>query len=252
MKKIEETYLRKSISMLAKWLPKSEEEMLALYQADSSLYALEEMDGYVYCLFTYRDKVGSNQIILLVYEGDVVIADLSGVHNQMQNIMCSEAVYEDLSTESDWMYLEHYTLCNLLYPDLPYPYCQEEEKVDLEGEVMLFRNAYVTRAYRRQGIFTQMLQMVKDWILQDLSGTVTYCSCISLDMDIACYGPDTSEEPYVYQYDVDEPIRMVNKEILESLGYYCVRLEEDEPGDGTKCWFAVKKESDIIIDTTLS
>ena len=44
---------------------------------------------------------------------------------------------------------------------------------------------------------------------------------------------------------------MRNKMILEKLGFEVIRLqetEEDPEADGTKLWFAVKKENDVIID----
>ncbi len=234
-------------------MPRSTDAMMKMYQEDTSLYDLEEIDGFVYCLFTYKDSVFCDQLILLAYEGDTVIADLSGVHNTMDQIMKNKAVYDDLSEESDWMYLAHYTLCNLVYPDFPYPFCDEQDdEIAFPGEVLLYRNAYVTRSYRKQGIFTSMLDLCKEWIFQNLSGEITYYTCISMDLDIACYGPDTTNEPYIYNFEVDEPIRMENKQILETLGYSCVRLEEDEPGDGSKCWFAIKKENDFIVETTLS
>ena len=75
---------------------------------------------------------------------------------------------------------------------------------------------------------------------------------LSLDPDIACYGPDAKDGPYYYNYEKDEPDRIRNRIIAEHTGFFPVRLElteQPEEDDGTKIWFAVRHERDIILET---
>lgn len=211
----------------------------------------EDRHGYVYCLFSW-EETDSERIVLLVYDDEMrIIADLSAVHTHVNDLLYSQRLYDELSEESDWMYLEHYTLCGYMFPDLPYPACTETEKQTYEGEALLYSNAYVTRAYRRKGIFSVMLNMSRDFALRKAGGTAVLYSIFSLDPDIAVYGPDAQKEPYHYSFEKDEPVRMVNCQIMKRLGFEPLRLEEteeDADADGTKLWFALRKETDLIID----
>ena len=96
-----------------------------------------------------------------------------------------------------------------------------------------------------------MEMMMREASLRSVSGAQILSCAISLDPDIACYGPDAKDEPYYYNYETDEPRRMKNAEIAEKRGYEVIRLQEDDPrpdSDGTKIWFAVRYEQDLIID----
>ena len=106
-------------------------------------------------------------------------------------------------------------------------------------------NAYVTTTYRRQSIFRNMVQMIKDHALRYSYENTDLYTAIALDPDIAQYGPDTKPEPYYYSFKVDEPRRLVNASIMEKLNFTSIRLEADEIGDGTKLWFALQHEKEI-------
>jgi hypothetical protein len=74
---------------------------------------------------------------------------------------------------------------------------------------------------------------------------------MSMDPDIPCLGPDTKEEPYYYTFEKDEPVRLLNAEIAEHVGFRPLRLEPDHPEtetDGTKLWFCIRKEIYEIIE----
>jgi hypothetical protein len=61
------------------------------------------------------------------------------------------------------------------------------------------------------------------------------------------------EEPYIYSYEKDEPLRLRNCIIMRHVGFVPVKLEELEPqerGDGAKLWFAMRHEHDLIVETT--
>ena len=74
-------------------------------------------------------------------------------------------------------------------------------------------------------------------------GRIQIYLCISLDPDVPCYGPDAVDEPYVYSFERDEPLRNRNMQILEKLGYQEYDVDFGEVGaDGAKHRFAWKSE----------
>ena len=248
-------YLECSLKKLEKWLPETLPEMIAGYTDGSLFYNVEEDEkGYVYCQFSWPETEKAERLVLLVFDDAMrVIADISGIHCRMDDLMKDTDIYDLCSEESDWMYLEHYILCQWGKEELPYPYCEADAKEELvfDGEALLISNAYVTESFRRQGIFTMMEMMMREASLRNVSGAQILSCAISLDPDIACYGPDAKDEPYYYNYETDEPRRMKNAEIAEKRGYEVIRLQEDDPrpdSDGTKIWFAVRYEQDLIID----
>lgn len=244
------TYLKRSLKLLEKWLPADAETMMDYYAHNEDRTDYETDDNALfYCLFSYpvvHDESSSllERIVLLVYDKDQIIADCSALHGSMNHVLNNTEVIHYLCDESDWMDLEHYTLCNAFFPD-PLP--------SVPGEALLYANAYVTIAYRQNGIFTRMLQMVRDHSLRSVHGDALLYSVLSLDPDIACYGPDASDEPYVYSMEQDEPKRIRNSQIMKELGWLPIRLEETSPSeddDGTKLWFAIRKEKDRIIEAS--
>lgn len=242
--------LKRSLRLLEKWLPANADAMMDYYIHNEEHTDYETDDNALfYCLFSYPVVQKENnslleRIILLVYDRDQIIADCSALHGSMENVLNNTEVIHYLCNESDWMDLEHYTLCNAFFPD---------PLTSVTGDALLFANAYVTIAYRQKGIFTRMLQMVRDHALKDAHGDALLYSVLSLDPDIACYGPDASEEPYVYSMKQDEPKRLRNSQVMKKLGWLPVKLEETSPSeddDGTKLWFAIRKEKDRIIDAS--
>ena len=207
-------------------------------------FIFEEIDGLYYLGFWYKLVDGLERVIVLVYDQEQVIADLSFMHGSMNDVMKDEKVYDFITLESDWSNLEHFTLCNYMFDGYSYPYRGQDS---FSGEALFFTNSYVTKAYRRKGIFFHMLDLSREIGLRDSVGRTVLYAIFSLDPDIPCYGPDTTDEPYYYSMK-DESTRMLNKEILSKRGYVSVRLEDDEENDGSKLWYALLKEDMNIVD----
>lgn len=246
-------YFKKAYDLLGKWMPRSYEEFLFRYQNFPEECSVEEIDGYYYLIFVFpiiytQDEVLLEQGITLVFDQENIIADNSFFHGTMNDVMNYRNVYDAITTDSDWLYLQYYTLCQMMFPEVPYPFCDSNQEQTFYGETCFFKNAYVTKRYRNQHIFTNMLEITKEMALRTSVESTIYYSAFSLDPDIACYGEDTPKEPYIYSMN-DEAERMRNKSILEKKGYLVVKLEEDIPdenSDGTKIWFAISKENTYI------
>ncbi len=254
MTAIERKYLKLSIDCLGKWLPLSPNEMMNYYADNPLSFSVAEIIKNLHaCVFSY--PIGSlpmEQIILLVFdEMDRVIADTNAYHIKVEDFLTSMEIYDYLSEESDWMYLEHYIISEMMFPELPYPFCETKTELSgYEGEVLLYGNAYVSIDFRRKGIFKEMLEMVRDHALRICTGQITIYSAISMDPDVPCYGPDTTDEPYIYTFEKDEPKRKTNAEIAKHVGFTPIKLEELDPDNisGTKLWFSIKEEIDTIIE----
>lgn len=244
-------YLDRSLHLLEKWIPFSVSAMEYWFSIHPDDYTIEMADGLTFCLFSWpvletdgkewnihsdSENFFMERCILLVYQKNEIIADMSGFHADLKNLCTSPDITAFLQKESDWLDLEQYVLSGI---------CGNESE---NGEGMIFANAYVTRSLRQRGIFAAMEQMMKEYALRHREGSVIYSSVLSLDPDIACYGPDTVDEPYIYSWEKDEPVRILNETISRRLGYEPVRLERlPDNTDGTKICFAVKKEEDQII-----
>ena len=254
------TYLTKALTRLEKYLPDNTDTLLSWYDIHSEYYSVLRIGRYVYCLFAlpvmssdgkeinHVSEIDSNlleRITVLVYEGDTIIADISGLHASMDALLTNVDVFNFCADESDWTYLEHYCLCGNYFPEITYPPNKESSSLLTSGEALLITNAYVTTAYRKQSIFRNMVQMIKDHALRYSYENTDLYTAIALDPDIAQYGPDTKPEPYYYSFEVDEPRRLVNANIMEKLNFTPIRLEADEIGDGTKLWFALQREKEI-------
>ena len=260
MDKLSLTFLTKALTRLEKYLPENTDTLLSWYDTHSDYYSVLPIGKYVYCLFAlpvmssygkeikHVSEIDSNvleRITLLVYEDDTIIADISGLHASMDTLLTNEKVFNFCAEESDWTYLEHYCLCGNYFPEITYPPNKESSSLLVSGEALLITNAYVTTAYRRQSIFRNMVQMIKDHALHYSYKNTDLYTAIALDPDIAQYGPDTKPEPYYYSFEVDEPRRLVNATIMEKLNFISICLEADEIGDGTKLWFALPHEKEI-------
>lgn len=253
MNSLDRKYLQLSIKRLGSYLPYDDKTMIEMYETNPYDFSVEAYSDFLYaCVFSYPiPDVPARQIILLVYdENDQIVADTNAIHLSVPDFLQSQAVYDYLSEESDWMYLEHYTLSGIMFPDLPYPFCQSGQTTDHTGEVLLYGNAYVSIDNRRQGLFKMMLESMRDHALRYRQGMITLYCVLSMDPDVPCYGPDKSDEPYIYSYQQDEPKRLVNKIIAEHVGLMPIKLEELDPKNvtGTKLWFCVRKETVQIIE----
>lgn len=260
MDNLSKIYLTKALTRLEKYLPDDTDTLLDWYEGHTDYYSVLPIGNYVYCLFalpvisskgkeiTHVSEIDSNvleRITILVYEGDTIIADISGLHASMDTLLTNEKVFNFCADESDWTYLEHYCLCGNYFLNITYPPNKESSSLLVSGEALLITNAYVTTAYRRQLIFCNMIQMMKEHALRYSYENTDLYTAIALDPDIAQYGPDTKPEPYYYSFEVDEPHRLVNASIMEKLNFTPIRLEADEIGDGTKLWFALQHEKEI-------
>lgn len=248
MEKLKKKYFDLSWDFLKDYIGLTYEVMIETYRKHPEDCVLEEKDDLYYLTFSYPLITGLERGILLVYDQDTVIADCSFMHGKMDDVMKEEKIYDYITLESDWSNLEYYTLCNYMF-DEEYPYCFTKKEKYFEGEVSFFTNAYVTKTYRQKGIFSMMLNTSKEMIFRNSKETIYY-SIFSLDPDIPCYGPDTTDKPYYYSMK-DEPTRLLNKQILESKGYIALRLEDDQENDGSKLWYAVYKGKEKIIDLDL-
>ena len=244
MKAVEEKYLERSLMKLADYLPFDRKKYLDQCHVNKDLYRVEiGENGHVYCLFSYHDPVEIEWLILLVYEGENIIADCSCACISGAACRESETVYASLAEESDWLYLERQLV--------------DEEMTDDDlrfHEVLLYSSIYVTKRYRRRGIFQRMMEMSRDFVIDRAENEVFLYSVMSLDPDIACYGEDTPKEPYIYNFEKDEPDRIRNRIIAAKAGYVplCIEsMKEAEGFDGTKCWFAIKKEHIVLLEGEL-
>lgn len=240
-----ETYIQCTLELFQDFLSKKEKEELC--NPNNSI--LEENGDLVYFEFvlTVIEKKLS-RIILLVYNNqNQVIADTSILATRGIPYLTSQGIYDEMSEESDWCFLEHYVIGNMRYGALPYPAClhdlKEETLSEYEADTLLFvQNVYVTEQYRNHHIFSNMLDMVCDNAVQGMKEDfVKMFLVMSLDPDIACYGPDKKEETYYYSMEQDEPKRNVNKDILTKMGFDIIQVNLGvESKDGCKIWFAIK------------
>ena len=252
MNSFEQYYLDLSLTKLEDVLPKPKPLLMRQFASDETSWSVEQLNDLVFCLFGYSVTDQMEQLILLVYDSENrIIADAGAYHTDVSSFLEQPEIYDWLSEESDWMYLEHYVLSSTMFPHLPYPFCEQHQHSSETGEVLLYTNAYVSKAFRRRGIFRSMLVSMKEHALRKSSGITILCSILSMDPDVACYGPDAVDAPYYYSMEQDEPIRLQNAEIARRVGYTPLRLEPDDPEsetDGTKLWFCVCKEICEIIE----
>jgi hypothetical protein len=246
--------LMRSLKRFEDWMPGTPESMLEWYEGHPSACEYGQYRNLETIVFSYprfdengiewndpalfQEDFVLSRVIMLVYDGETIIADMSGLYGTLYDLKHDPAVLDYVQKESDWMDLEQYILAGVIGEE--------------EGMALLVSSAYVTSTYRRQGIFKEMDQAVKEHVTAMCEGRTLYVSILSLDPDIAYYGPDATGETYYYSYEKDEPKRKINEEIIQKCGYEVIHLEADEIGDGTKIAFAYKKEADLLIDVPRS
>lgn len=249
MNKKETKYIRKILSFLEKGSEWSLDEMMQWLNDHPDHYSLEEdAHHFQYCLISYplegieSEYNTPEKIVLLVFEDNTVIADIAAVWayaDEMQN----DQITNISITEMDaWTESNLYVLKSAFLHD---PSLYHTDDIGC-----IICNAYVTETYRKKEVFSTMLQMVRDHTARYSSNQVTVFQTISLDPDIACYGPDAKDDPYYYSIEQDDPKRQLNAQIMQHLGFVPVQLEhteEDSLTDGTFIWYAIKAEHLIII-----
>ena len=246
---LQKAFLERSFDLLSGWLPFSASFLMERYTKNDDPHFrsyFKIYKPYIYVLFdmpwydkngkrieteTDADKSDVSLLVGLVFDQNKeLIADLALYHFPAEE-MNNSAVRNAFEKESDWLYWENYILDET---------CFKGQKIRKSDEVLLYSNAYTSVDERRQGIFKQLMQL-SEAFYADKKSEVTLYSAISLDPDVACYGKDKLDHPYIYSMK-DEPDRLRNAKIMESLGYETVHLETDEPvEDGSLLWFAWKK-----------
>ena len=166
-----------------------------------------------------------------------VIADLALYHLAASD-MHNEKIRSAFEAESDWLYWQSYIIDEL---------CLMDHELKQDEEVLIYTNAYTGKDERQKGIFRNLMNLSESFFAKEKSGLTLY-SVISLDPDVACYGKDRLDEPYIYSMK-DEPVRLLNAEIIRKLGYTPLKLETDEEvEDGSLLWFAWKKTTWIDLN----
>ena len=276
MNKTEKELLKAGLTLLSRWIPVPPEKMLEDYETQDSFVSFDHLHDLDYVLFSWpllyengdseeaydlnRKAVLNENVILVFDRARRIIADMAGFSAYCEDFLCREDLYDLVSLDSDWSYLAYYTLCSTMFEELPFPFSKlsDDEKKEYKrkypdyftGRIMMHTNAYVTGSFRKQGIFRNMLEMMSEHALSTNHENCMLYSSFALDPDIACYGPDTRDEPYIYQFEKDEPVRLANAEILKKYGFIPLRLEEEESiseSDGTKLWFAVRKQLNVFL-----
>ncbi len=249
-----QSFLEASFDLLSGWLPYTAEELLAKYrEKDPSFrFSLNVIDKRIYVLFslpwldengqqvagTVPERAPVTLLVGLVYDRNrEVIADLALYHLAASD-MHNEKIRSAFEAESDWLYWQSYIIDEL---------CLMDHELKQDEEVLIYTNAYTGKDERQKGIFRNLMNLSESFFAKEKSGLTLY-SVISLDPDVACYGKDRLDEPYIYSMK-DEPVRLLNAEIIRKLGYTPLKLETDEEvEDGSLLWFAWKKTTWIDLN----
>lgn len=249
MNKKETKYIRKILSFLEKGSEWSLDEMMQWLNGHPDHYSLEEdAHHFQYCLISYplegieSEYNTPEKIVLLVFENNTVIADIAAVWAYADEMQNDQITNLSITEMDAWTESNLYVLKSAFLHD---PSLYHTDDIGC-----IICNAYVTETYRKKGIFSTMLQMVRDHTVRYSSNQVTVFQTISLDPDIACYGPDAKDDPYYYSIEQDDPKRQLNAQIMQHLGFVPVQLEhteEDSLTDGTFIWYAIKAEHLTII-----
>ena len=251
MNETDKRTLKKSLDLLSGWLPIHQDILLTAYESHTSgcRYKIDKINSYTYCIFTFPilNEEGKevntdlfhddtlypmHLLVQLVFDCKMDIIADSALYYMQADQIDNPVILDYLEEESDWLYWESYILQNMF---------DDFSSKDL---ILIYSNAYTSKENRNQNIFHQMIQNIESFVSVK---EMTVYSVISLDPDIACYGKDKTDKPYIYSMK-DEPERIKNAKILEGMGFHPLKLETDEPiEDGSLLWFAWKKTSYIYI-----
>lgn len=259
----QEHLLRKALTLLKNEAAFPRQDLLAYLHRTQSVEMVQFQKWEALCLALplvspAGDLYASTRAaraFVLVFEGEQIIADFSAFTADARIYMEDTGFFELCQKESAWMALEYRTAWDLWYHDFPYPWCLEKEEqmtsavYDPDAILVFVRSTYVSKAWRRQGIFRQMLDAHRDFILRYRQENTDIQMLMSLDPDVPTLGPDARREPYIYDYQRDEPLRQRNTIIARKLGFgileYACRPEEI--GDGTLRRFAARMEHVILV-----
>src|SRR3712207_1993158 len=103
-------YLYQSLKRLEKWMPEDADHLLAWYEQHPEYINIEgNEDEYIYCLFslpcisstgkevnrlTDIDSNHLERITLLVFDRNMIIADISALHTSMHAFMFDPSIFE--------------------------------------------------------------------------------------------------------------------------------------------------------------
>ncbi len=250
-----EAFLKQSFALLSGWFPFSAETMLEKFRKKDPRFrfSVSVRESLIYVLFslpwlnaegkqiTDPEDTENNFVSLLVglaFDGKKeVIADLALYHLPAA-MMHNQKIRDAFEEESDWLYWESYIIDEI---------CLQDHELQEDEEVLIYTNAYTGKDERQRGIFTRLMELSEAFFEKNRS-RITLYSVISLDPDVACYGKDKVNGPYIYSMK-DEPTRLLNAEIIRKLGFEPLKLETDEEvEDGSLLWFAWKKKTSILLD----
>lgn len=251
MKQVEEKHILKILSFLERGSYFTKQQMLSWLKLHSGNWCMEEDgSGYQYCLISYplasfaQPFLQPEKIVLLVFDGDTVVADIAAICARTDDLLHDDEISDAIMDIDTWVQSCLYVMKTAFAHHISF------QKTNSIGCIIC--NAYVTSEYRRKGIFTAMMQMVRDHCVRFSHNTITLFQTICLDPDVACYGPDASDEPYYYSMEQDEPKRILNAEIIQHLDFAAVQLEhgeEDTLSDGTFIWYGIKAEHITIVES---
>lgn len=250
-----EAFLKQSFRLLSGWFPFSAETMLEkfLKKDPRFRFSVSVRESLIYVLFSlpwldaegkriadpeYQEDSFVSLLVGLAFDREKeIIADLA-LYHLPADMMHNQKIRDAFEEESDWLYWESYIIDEI---------CLQDHELQDDEEVLIYTNAYTGKDERRRGIFTNLMELSEAFHEKNRS-RITLYSVISLDPDVACYGKDKVSEPYVYSMK-DEPTRLLNAEIIRTLGFEPLRLETDEEvEDGSLLWFAWKKKTSILLD----
>ena len=222
MDKQTETYLKYAYDLLGKEYGISREAFLRQFREEEGNAVTEtDLHGYVYLLYACDITPESEHLTELVFDSDRAVADVHALHTLGKQDILNEA------EDDPWLQAERELL-----DDFP----------EAGGDILFVQSAYVTRRYRKQGIFTGMVQAMRDFGSRKRTEDYDSWMLWSLDPDVACYGEDAVSEPYIYTRAKDDPIRDRNLAIAQKAGMMTVddryRITDPED-DGCFLTFAV-------------
>ena len=241
-------HLSKTLDFLEDILPASPETMAeaCASHARGCSFRTETAGSYTFCTLSFpwlsedgqridaETLEGGHAVhlnIVFAYDDSMKLcADLSAYTFPCRELYNAD-VQDHFEQESDWLFWETEILRSLY---------GEEIQQNHSSIICIYGSAYTTKAVRRRGLFRSCSKQLEQF-LSDKYGSITIYTAMSLDPDVACYGEDKTDRPYIYSMR-DEPARLLNAEIVRRLGFTPLRLETSEPvEDGSLLWFACRK-----------
>ena len=105
-------YFDKAYEMLKNYIQPTYQQLQQRYNLFPEECYVEQIDDYFYLTFTYPRVVENSfevleQGLILVYDKEQIIADMAFSHGTMHDVLHSNDIFEELSLDSDWSFLQH-------------------------------------------------------------------------------------------------------------------------------------------------